>query len=150
MEESNKKHYPIVRTIYLYIFTLLGLLFLTIGGIRFIDMGLKAFVFTKAEEEQRLIHKQPPMLFSIPGETDVQQDIEEGKEVCFSEEQKKDVERWLADYNFWKEGRAKIDYVASKRHKDASFNLAMMLIGLPLYLYHWRIIKRETKNRENA
>lgn len=149
MEETNKTHYPIVRTIYLYIFTLLGLVFLTFGGVRFLDMGLKAFVFTKAEEEQRLIHKQPPMLISIPGE-EIQEDIEEGKEICFSEQEKKDVERWLADYKFWQQGMAKIDYVDSKRHKDASFNLAMMLVGLPLYLYHWQIIKRETRNRQNS
>ena len=41
----DKTHYPLIRTIYLYLFALLGLALLTIGGVRFVDMGLKAFVF---------------------------------------------------------------------------------------------------------
>ena len=53
-----KKH-SLVRTIYLYLFTLVGLALLIISGVRFLDMGLKAFIFTKAEEEERLLNKQP-------------------------------------------------------------------------------------------
>jgi len=45
----------IIRTIYLYIFALLGLVLVIIGGVRFVDMGLKAFVFTKAEEEDKMM-----------------------------------------------------------------------------------------------
>ena len=41
-----------------------------------------------------------------------------------------------------------VNYVTAKRHRDASLNLSLILIGLPLYLYHWRIIKKETKNKE--
>lgn len=64
---ADKKHYPLIRTIYLYLFALLGLVLLTIGGVRFVDMGLKAFVFTKAEEEVRLIYDQvPPIPYSVP------------------------------------------------------------------------------------
>ncbi|MDD5590262.1 MAG: hypothetical protein PHQ47_03785, partial [Candidatus Portnoybacteria bacterium] len=51
------KH-SLIRTVYLYTFALLGLVLMTIGGVRFIDMGLTAFVFTKADNEQRLINKQ--------------------------------------------------------------------------------------------
>ncbi len=143
------QHYPLIRTIYLYLFSILGLVLLTIGGVRFVDMGLKAFVFTKAEEEQRLIHQQAPIPYSVPRIEKFQQEIEEGKEICLSEEEKTNIEYWLADYKDWKERRSKIDYVTARRHRDASLNLAMILIGFPLYLYHWRIIKRETKNRED-
>ena len=141
-------HYPLVRTIYLYLFTLLGLTLLTIGGVRFIDMGLKAFVFTKAEEEQRLLYKTPLM---IPVEVKKLEEVEESKkEFCLSEKDRAAIEQWLADYKNWKERRASIDPVTARRHRDASLNLAMILIGLPLYLYHWRIIKKETKNRSNC
>jgi len=146
---ENKTHYPLIRTIYLYLFALLGLMLLIIGSVRFVDMGLKAFVFTKAEEEQRLIYQQVPIPYSVPTIEKFQQKIEEEKEVCLSEEEKINIEHWLADYKDWKERRSKIDPVTARRHRDASLNLAMILIGLPLYLYHWRIIKRETKNRSN-
>jgi len=140
---ENKIHYPLVRTIYLYLFALLGLILLVIGGVRFVDMGLKAFVFTKAEEEQRLLYKMPPM---IPVEIKKLEQVEGSKkEFCLPEKDRAAIELWLAEYKEWKERRTKIDPITARRHRDASLNLAMILVGLPLYLYHWRIIKKETK-----
>ncbi len=136
-------HHSLIRTIYLYLFTLLGLMLLTIGGVRFVDMGLKAFVFTKAEEEQRLIYKQPSY---IPYPVQRIEELQE--EEGLSEEEKATIKQWLTDYKDWKERRSQIDPVTARRHRDASLNLALILIGLPLYLYHWRIIRMETKNKE--
>ena len=144
-----KKH-SLVRTIYLYIFALLGLVLLIIGGVNFVNMGLKAFIFTQAEEEQRLLYKQVPVPFSISRVEKLEKEIEEGEEVCLSEEEKIGIENWLADYDNWKESRSKIDPVTARRHRDASLNLSFILIGLPLYLYHWQIIKKETENKEKG
>ena len=145
---KNKVHYPLVRTIYLYLFALFGLMLLIIGGVRFVDMGLKAFVFTKAEEQERLIHKLPPM---PPLEIKKLEQIEESQEktFCLSQKDRAAAEMWLAEYKEWKKRREKIDPVVARYHRDASLNLAMILIGLPLYLYHWGIIKRETKNEKD-
>lgn len=137
------KHYPLIRTIYLYLFALLGLVLLIIGGVRFVDMGLKAFVFTKAEEERRLIYQEPSYVPYPLQKIEVLQD-EEG----LSEEEKAIIKQWLVDYKELKEKRSKIDPVTAQRHRDASLNLALILIGLPLYLYHWGIIKREVKKQE--
>ncbi len=136
------KQHSLVRTIYLYIFALLGLVFLMIGGVRFVDMGLKALVFTKAEEEQRLGYRQPPMLpYSIEKIEKLQEDE------TLSEEEKEIISQWLKDYKEWQERTSQINYVDIRRHQEASLSLAMILIGLPLYLYHWGIIKRETRNQ---
>jgi len=130
-----------IRTIYLYLFALVGLVLLTIGGVRFVDMGLKFFVFTKAEEEQRMIYLQPTMYYPIEGLERLQG--EEG----LSDEEKVLLKQWLQDYKNWQESTSKINPVTARRHRDASLNLAMILIGLPLYLYHWLTIKRETGNK---
>ena len=37
--------YPLIRKIYLYTFSLVGLV-VVIGGVRLVGLGLKAFVFT--------------------------------------------------------------------------------------------------------
>jgi hypothetical protein len=140
--KTIKQHYPLIRTIYLYLFALLGLVLLVIGTIRFVDMGLKAFVFTKAEEERRLFNKQPPMPYQI--ERIKQIEKVQGDE-GLSEEEKVIIRQWLTDYKNWQERSSKIDPVVTRRHRDASINLSMILVGLPLYLYHWRIIRRETK-----
>ncbi len=134
------QHHPLIRTIYLYLFALLGLALLTIAGVRFLDMGLKTFVFTKADEEQRFYKMQPPMPVAI----EKYQIVADGKEL--SEDERAQMKQFLADYEKWKNESDKFDPVKSQRQHDASFNLAMILIGLPLYLYHWRIIKKETKS----
>jgi len=140
---KNEKHHPLVRTIYLYLFALVGLALLTIGAVRFVDMGLKAFVFTKAEELQRLYEAMPPLTPYLPEPIEK---LQEGGEL--SEEAKATIKQWLADYEDWKERRSKIDPVTARRHRDASSNLALIFVGLPLYLFHWRIIRRETRSEE--
>jgi len=139
-------NYPLVRTIYLYLFALLGLVLMTIGGVRFIDMGLKAFIFTKAEEEQRLYNKQPPMPIQIER---IEKIATTQDTTDLTDDEKATIRQWLNDYKSWQEQQSKFDYIISKRHKDASFNLALIIVGLPLYLYHWGIIKRETKRKKN-
>ena len=142
------KKQSLVRTIYLYIFALLGLVLLTIGSVNFLNMGLKAFIFTQAEEEERVLYKQMSAPFSVSRIEEFEQKIETGEEVTLSEEEKTEIKNWLADYNNWKESISKIDPITVRRHRDASLNLSLILIGLPLYLYHWRIIKKETRDKE--
>ncbi len=146
---TNKKHYPLIRTIYLYLFALLGLGLLTIGGLGFVDMGLRAFIFTATDERQRIIHQQPamPWIRGVDIEL-IERKIEDEEKVYLTQEQKADIERWLAHFRNWEEREKEIDPVTARRHEDAARNLAMILIGLPLYLYHWWIIKKEIKKKE--
>ncbi|NQV00759.1 MAG: hypothetical protein HQ537_01365 [Parcubacteria group bacterium] len=139
---EKKTHYPVIRTIYLYLFALVGLTLMVIGLVRFVDMGLKAYVFTKAEDEQRLYDLKPP----TPYELERVMEINDSGEL--SEEQKDVVERWLEDYEEWIEQSEDFDAVTARRHRNASTNLSMILIGLPLFFYHWRIIQRETKKKK--
>jgi len=37
------------------------------------------------------------------------------------------------------------DEAANQRKRNLSNSLAMILIGTPLYLYHWKTIKKENK-----
>lgn len=107
------------------------------------DMGLKTFIFTKADQEQRLMGKQP---FYSPYPTErleKSQSATGGAE--FSDQEKADIKQWLVNYKDWEKNRPEIDPVTAQKHRDASLNLALILIGFPLYIYHWRIIKKETK-----
>lgn len=131
-----------IRTIYLYIFTIVGLVLLIIGGVRFIDMGLKAFIFTAADEEQRLYSQQPPMpMYSVEYIDDTKTNGE------LTVQQKQAIDRWLMDYEAWEKRRAEIDPITAQRHRDASISLAMILVGTPLYIYHWGTIRKESKQQ---
>ncbi len=143
--------YPLIRTIYLYLFSLVGLVLLIIGSARFVDMGLKAYVFTRAEDEERIIYKQPPYpSIRLEKIAEAEGDVITSKdgEIILSESEKVSIERWIADYNSWEENRSKIDPVTSRRHRNSATNLSLILIGLPLYLYHWMVIRKESKKRK--
>jgi hypothetical protein len=128
-----------VRTVYLYTMALLGLVLLTIGGVRILDLGLKAFVFTQAEHEERLSMRQPPM----PMMLERLERIDRGEEPDLTSQERALVRQWLQEYERWKEQADRVDPITSRRQRTASSALALILIGLPLYGYHWRVIRRE-------
>ena len=136
-----KKH-SLIRTIYLYIFALLGLILITIGSVQFVNMGLKIFIFKQADEQQRIWNTKPPEPYGRVAMETVQDDA------SLTEEERALVRTWLNDYEAWKERSEKVDRVTAERHRDASKNLSLILIGVPLYLFHWRIISRETRNKK--
>src|SRR3989344_4717320 len=131
------KKNTLIRTIYLYTFSLVGLVLVVIGGVRFVNMGLKAWVFTKADEEQRMWSKQPPM----PAITEkrIETAVKEGKIENLTEDEKAAMENWLATYDAWKKHQEKFDPITAQRQREAAGALSFILVGLPLYLYHWRV-----------
>jgi hypothetical protein len=128
-----------VRTVYLYLLSLVGVLFLTFGGVRLLDMALKAFVFTQADEQERVMMRQPPLPYAL-------ERVERlGDDPSLSAADREAVRQWLADYRQWQARSGRVDPVVARRQATASSSLAMILIGLPLYLYHWGVIRRESR-----
>ena len=140
---ENKEHYPLIRTIYLYLFALVGLTLLIFGTVRFIDMGLKAFIFTKADQSIRMKYEEP---LSPPMPIEKIEKISKGSKLSQSDQLL--IRDWLAGYKEWQSKEGKIDYLSSQRQRQASTNASLILVGLPLYLYHWSVIRRETKRRQ--
>jgi hypothetical protein len=134
-----------IRTIYLYIFALLGLVLLIIGAVNFVNMGLKAFVFTQAEEEEK-VRQDYPFYSSPPLSSMNLEKYEAGGEL--TEEEIAAIKSWYQSYQSWEAANSKINYLVSRRHEEAARNLAFILIGLPLYLYHWGVIKKEVRAKE--
>ncbi|MDP3093657.1 MAG: hypothetical protein Q8N16_02735 [bacterium] len=141
---------PLIRTIYLYLFALIGLVLITIGAVKLTNLALKAFIFTKADQELNYNLKPPVISFLPDGKTMTEENLVSTIEKCQDKcdltlEQKQEIADWLKDYKNWQEQESKFDYLAQQRQREISQSLAMILVGLPLYLYHWLIIKKETK-----
>jgi hypothetical protein len=98
-----------LRLLYLYLFSFVGLLIVTIGSIQMADLALKNYVFKVSD-------------YTYYPET-----IADGKQTISKEEI---------------ETRNKIEQ-NNQRKRQLSISLSMILIGTPLYLYHWKTIKRE-------
>lgn len=120
------KH-PLIRKIYLYLFTLIGLALITIGCVRLVGLGLKTYIFTKAD-----IYIEYPIARPIkiaPAEGDKTEELQQPTKEEIEEYQNKQQ--------------------TGNRQRDAAESLAMLIVGLPLYFYHWSVIKKD-KKEENA
>jgi hypothetical protein len=140
-----EKH-PFIRAIYLYLFALTGLTLIVIGSVGMVNLGLRSFVFTKADDEDRLVYKQPSY---PPFSIDKIGTIAEETDELLTESETTAIKSWLADYEKWQELESKRDYVGARRSREASQSIAMIIIGIPLYLYHWGIIKKDRKEKNN-
>ncbi|MEK7651015.1 MAG: hypothetical protein AAB377_00630 [Patescibacteria group bacterium] len=117
----------LIRTIYLYLFSLVGLVIVVIGLVNLVDLGLKAFVFKNAD--------QPINYPSYPYPTKVMAPNGQESAMTPEEEAKYKAEQMEAE----KKQRQ------SERERSASQALAMIIIGAPLFIYHWRMIQSEKK-----
>ncbi len=127
----------IIRTLYLYIFAGVGLVLLTVGVVRFIDMGLRATIFQEADraDQMRQVYYEIPR---VSGNLERYEDAEE-----ITEEEIESLRMMIEDYENRQAEWEGIDQFKAQRQREASSNLAFILVGLPLYLYHWATIKKE-------
>ncbi len=106
-------------------------------------MGLRTFIFTQSDDEQRMYHEMPPKPYGIsPAER-----IDGESRAVFRDLLLK--KQWAEDYAEWREIRKSVDPVTARRHREAANNLSFILVGLPVYLYHWRLIRRDRTNLES-
>lgn len=103
-----------IRLLYLYLFSFVGLLITVIGLIRLVDLGIKVYVFRGADQ-----YMTQPRPLEPTKETTVDPQLD----AQWIEEQKMEMQR--------------------QRQREVSGAVAMVLIGVPLYLYHWKTITKE-------
>jgi hypothetical protein len=128
-----------IRAAYLYLAALIGLVLVTIGGVQLEDMGLRAFVFRAADARERLEMAPPAPPFRPDDAAALAQ------RPGLSAEERRLLQQWGEEYRRWQEGYAKVDMVRAQRARQASGSLSMILVGLPLFLFHWRTIQREAR-----
>ncbi len=115
----------IIRKIYLYLFSLVGLVLITIGGVQLVNLGLKTYVFTKADRYYEYPAAKPAS--TVPnGKTTV------------AEPSKEQIDEYQKNQQ------------ASQRQREVSIALSMIIIGTPLFLYHWNRIKKDQKEEAAA
>ena len=120
--------YPLIRKIYLYLFALIGLVLITIGCVRLVGLGLKTYIFTKAD-----IYIEYPMAKPIRTALVEGDKVEGDKAGEFEQPTKEEIEEYQNKQQ------------TANRQREAAESLAFIIVGLPLYLYHWSMIKKDKK-----
>jgi hypothetical protein len=109
-----------IRLLYLYLFSFIGLIIAVIGTIQLVDLGMKVYIFKDADRyDYPLTQKFDPA----------------GKEIALTDKEKEE-QKALQDKE-----------TTRNRQRQASTAIAMLLVGVPLYKYHWKLIKKEDNSR---
>ena len=132
------KTVKIVRTIYLYVAALVSLVFVAVGSGIFINTALKTYFFPKAEMGgYNRCNQQPPVynLGSV-AESDLA-----------TAEQKKQIDNLIGDYENWKANNSGEECLSRERQNNVVNALTMIIVALPIYLFHWRIIRKDKETK---
>ena len=106
-----------IRLLYLYLFSFIGLIIAVVGTVQLVDLGMKVYLFKDADK------------FDYPVAVKFDPN---GKETILTDKEKED--------------QKKQQDVETKRNRQrqASTALAMLIVGIPLYKYHWRLVNSQT------
>ena len=129
-----------VRTFYLYVVSLLSLIFLAIGIGNLANTTLKATIFKEAEKrDYSVCYSYPYYISSV--------DLKNLEGLTVNQNEK--IESMIRDYEAWQETNTGESCYRSERENRIVNSLTMILIALPLYIFHWAIIKKEKKENED-
>lgn len=109
-----------IKKIYLYLVSLVSLFIVVFGAISLLNMGLKTWVFTKADKDFYAYPMCPTEVAPDPS----------GKSVaykCDEAEQQKRAE----------------DSREAQKQRDAANSLAMIIVGAPVFYFHWRLVRKD-------
>ena len=112
-----------IKKVYLYLVSLISLVIIVVGAIMLINLALRTWVFTKADHNFYPGYQCPMSSATPSGNNDV-------LPPCTAEQQDQ----------FKKQ--AEEDRSAQKQ-RDAAQAIAMILVATPVFLYHWRIARKE-------
>lgn len=127
-----KKYQDYIGKVYLYLFSMLGLILIIIGSTGLINLGLKAWVFDTTDPWMN----QPPM----PPITNKIDTLSTSNEL--TEQEKELIKQWLQDYEDWNKNSS-TRYEKVRNNESAAKNISLLLVGLPLFLFHWRLIRKK-------
>ena len=160
----------IVRTLYLYLFALTGLVLTIIGVVMIVNLLLKNNIFKVVDYNYNNYIPQPTYVddktlesFKVLSEiktttavpVDSTKTIDTVKKTQLTDEQIKAINSWVSDYQKWSDSEKQRQEIESKRNYSEENNnrtmansLSMIIVGFPIYLIHWVIIIRDIKRNK--
>lgn len=129
----------LIRSIYLYIAALVSLIFVAVGTGNLLNTGLKYFFFPKAEKGGYSRCNVQPQVYGLEKSNYAN---------IASDDQKIQLENMLRDYEQWKKDNSGDECYSQERQNNTVNALTMMIIALPIFLLHWRLIKKESPSAD--
>ncbi len=109
-----------LRKVFLYIFASVGLVLTIIGLVTVLNLGLKTYIFTKADNY--CFERSIPSAVKPDG-----QELTEAEKLAQEEENRRICE----------------EQRTASRQSQAANSVALLIVGVPLYFYHWNRIRKD-------
>ncbi|USN53183.1 MAG: hypothetical protein H6760_03335 [Candidatus Nomurabacteria bacterium] len=136
-KQTDSPH--VTRAIYYWSFSLVGLLAIVISSGFLINTALRAWIYPESYENQSVAVVARPDSLESQG---VQSVIDCAEACEFSEADVQLAKQWLLDYDA---AYAQVEENArpSRIQNELSVSIPFLLVGLPLFLYHWMRVRKD-------
>jgi len=145
--KSSMSRSRIIRSLYFYLASLITL-GIVVGSLVFlVNVGLKTYVFTEADPVLNRIGPPPSLYFQgqAVAETTGQEVLQCAGDCTLTSVQKTTIADWQSGYNSWLEAKSKPN---SQRASDLVAALSFLIVALPFYLIHFRVVQKDAKAGE--
>jgi len=119
------------RKFYFAVASLGSLLLVVISLVSLLQLGIATLLKTQSQN----MGNQPPNPQSYTG------DILKGGELTRS--QRESMADWQTDYTKWRKEQRDFDWATNAKKEQIAMSLAFFLVGLPIFIYHIRFVKKE-------
>lgn len=120
------------KGLYYAVASLGGLFLIVVGLVIALQATLSNYAL-KAPKQSMSI--QPPDLKSYVGDLSVKEGLTNAQKDALAE--------WQQDYNKWREDQKNFDWQSAGQKSQYSFAGSMLLVGIPIFLYHIRFVRKE-------
>lgn len=115
----------VIKTVYFYLVSLIALFMIVFATADLVNLGLKVWVFPKADKPDYI---EPPCAISFTRSPDMKEDDYQNQIKSCETNRMSETERR-----------------SIQRQRDAVRDLSFLIVGAPLFAYHWRIIRKESR-----
>ncbi len=142
VDQKPKKAVKIIRNVYLYLVSMIGLVVFIFGAVGLINTVFQNYVFQVDYDFNAYSQPYPAMRGGTCAQPYPDSADKEGKKMITPTTQE------IADCN----DQLELQKAQNRKNRigqDFSIAFAQMAVGLPVWLFHWGIIQKEAKRRED-
>lgn len=143
----------VIRSLYFYLASLVTLAIVVGSVIFLINLGLKVWVFTDANTNANYYGPPPSLALDATTSTDSAKieavptsTVLTCTDTCtLTATQKTNIDSWKTSYTSWKEAAHDTN---GRNARDAVAALSFLIVALPFFIIHYRVVQRDHKNTE--
>lgn len=132
---EKRSKVSIIRFIYLYLITAITFIVFIVGAVNIVNQGFKSFVFGVEEYDY---YDRPVVMLDCEMYLGPDQDAETYTNCIEKQKARETSESEMPTSKFTNEAK-----------RTLSIGIAQVVVGFPLWIFHWRIIERDRKERKS-